>query len=205
MDENTKNKKTNNDTDDTAQADENTEEQDDIVLEDNTENTGADYKKTLDKLRERLKEAEALKQQYLDKWQRAQAEFVNLRKRDTEVNAELVKFAKEDLIVQLIPVLDSFEMAMGNKEAWEKVPREWRVGVEYISSQLLSVLESNNVKPINPKGETFNPHFHDAVDTVKTTNKSEDHKVLEVVQKGYTLYDKVIKSAKVKVGEYVTE
>src|SRR3989338_4076705 len=83
------------------------------------------------KLREKLKICEQERQEYLSGWQRAKADLINARKRDEEGMRELAKFANEGLIVELIPVLDSFEMAMKNKEAWDKVEKNWRVGVEY--------------------------------------------------------------------------
>jgi molecular chaperone GrpE len=177
-------------------------EQEDVVFEENYENTGKDAQEEIKKLKEKIKECEKTKNEYMDGWQRAKAEFVNLRKRDEEANKEFLKFAKEDIIKQLIPVLDSFEIAFSNKEEWEKTPKEWRTGIESIHSQLIKILEHNHVKQINPIGETFDPKFHDSVQLVKVSDKEKDNKVTEVVQKGYILYDKVIRTAKVKIGEY---
>lgn len=177
-------------------------EQDDVVFEENYENTERDAKEVINKLRQKLKDCEKEKAVYLDGWQRAKADFINLRKKDEETNKELLKYAKETVIIQLIPVLDSFEMAFSNKEEWEKSPKEWRVGIESIYSQLLNILEKNHVKQVDPKGEDFNPMFHEAVDILRTKDKTQDNKVVDVIQKGYVLYEKVIKTAKVRVGEF---
>lgn len=176
---------------------------DDIVPETDTD-TGApaDFKAKLDKLKAKLKESEAKKQEYLDGWQRARADFVNLRKRDEEEKKEFVKFASERLIDEIIPVLDSFEMAMGNKEAWEKADKNWRLGVEYIYSQLKAVLERQGLSEINPIGLTFDVNRDEASEYVPVEKESENNIVVTVMQKGYTLNGKFIRPAKVKVGEY---
>lgn len=175
------------------------DQQDDIVIDEDVEDTGDD---TVKKLRAKLKKAIEEKQDYLDKWQRDKAEFINSRKRDQEEKIQFIKFSEENLINELIPVLDSFDMAMGNKEAWEKADKNWRVGVEYIYSQLLNVLTNHGLEKISPLGKTFDPKEHHSVAVIKTDNPEEDHKILEVVSPGYLLNGKVIKAAQVKVGEF---
>ena len=81
-------------------------------------------------LREKLKECTREKQANLDGWQRTKADFVNFKKRDEESKGEFLKFAREELIIDLMPVLESFHMAFANKAAWEKVDPTWRNGVE---------------------------------------------------------------------------
>lgn len=161
------------------------------------EETGED---TIEKLREKLKTAVKEKQEYLDGWQRAKAEFINIRKRDQEANEQYLKFAKEDVITQLIPVLDSFEMAFANKESWEKVDKNWRMGVEHIYSQLIGVLTANNVSQIDPLGEKFDPMRDEAVENEPVTEEKLDHTITKVISKGYKLNDRIIKPVKVKIG-----
>jgi len=173
------------------------QEDDDIVMED--EGDGPDAVK---KLREKLKKAVKEKQEYLDGWQRAKAEFVNIRKRDQDANEQYLKFAKEDLVVQLVPVLDSFEMAFANKEAWEKVDKNWRTGVEHIYSQFLSILNQNNVQQVSPLGEKFDPARDEALEFEPVTEERFNHIITRVIQKGYKLNGKLIKAPKVKVGAY---
>ena len=156
----------------------------------------------LKKLKEKLKKAEAEKQEYLTGWQRAKADMVNARKRDEEERKEYIKFANAGLIEELIPVLDSFDMAMGNKEAWEKADKNWRIGVEYIHSQLLKVLTENGIKVLDPQNETYDHNHQEAISHDPVTDPKLDNMVIQVVQKGYSLNGKVIKVPKVKVGEY---
>lgn len=180
---------------DTSQGGEDFEEIEEIV--EDSDATGDIVKK----LRTRLKECQKEKQEYLDGWQRSQADSINARKKEETARGEISKFAKEDLIVEILPVLDSFEMAFGNKTAWEKVDSNWRKGIEHIHSQLLSILKENNLTQTNPEGESFNPELHDCVETIETNDKKQDGKVVEVLQKGYTFYNKIIRPAKVKVGK----
>ncbi len=157
---------------------------------------------TIKKLREKLKKTEAEKQEYLTGWQRAKADMVNARKRDEEDRKDFMKFANERLIEDLIPVLASFDMAMGNKEAWEKADKNWRVGVEYIYSQLTKALTDNGLKEINPINEKFDHAHHEATSYEPVTDEKLDHVILQVVQKGYSLNGKVLKAPIVKVGEF---
>lgn len=157
---------------------------------------------TIKKLREKLKKALAEKQDYLTKWQKDKAEFVNARKRDAESQKEFMKFANESLMAELTAVLDSFGMAFANKEAWEKVDKNWRTGVEYISNQLKKVLEDNGLKEINPEGQPFDPMRDEAIEYEPVTDEKWDHVVTSVVQKGYSYNGRTLKAPKVKVGEW---
>jgi len=157
---------------------------------------------TIKKLREKLKKTLAEKQDYLTKWQKDKAEFVNARKRDAESQKEFMKFANESLMAELTAVLDSFGMAFANKEAWEKVDKNWRVGVEYISNQLKKVLEDNGLKEINPEGQKFDPMRDEAIEYEPVTDDKWDHIVTSVVQKGYSYNGRTLKAPKVKVGEF---
>ena len=174
---------------------------DDMVDTDDEGNEKGAQAKLKD-LREKLKKAEAEKLQAMTDFARAKADFINMRKQDEMRNQEFVKFAKEGLISEIIPALDSFDMAFGNKESWEKVDKNWRVGVEYIYSQLVGALVNHNLKQLNPLGEKFDPVVHEAVEFVSVTDEKKDHIITEVIGKGYSLNNKVIKAPKVKVGEF---
>ncbi len=177
-----------------------TDSEDDIVLEDiqDEENPAA----ALKKLREKLKVCVAEKQQYLEGWQRTKADYVNGKRQEKEEREKLLKYAEENLLQDIIPVLDNFDMAMGNKTAWETAPKNWRVGIEHIYSQFVKTLEEHNLKQKNPMGEKFDARFHDSIESVPTENSEDDHKVVEVLQKGYELNGKLIRPAKVKIGEF---
>jgi len=174
---------------------------DDVVYEDNTEVTGTDYKQKTDKLRARIKELEEKNTQLLDSWQRDKADFINARRQDEARQKEFSKFATEDIIAELLTVLDSFESAFRNKEAWEKADKNWRVGVEYIHSQFMNILAGRGLKVINPLGEVYNAVRDEALEVVPVEDNSQDGKVLEVVSVGYELNGKEIRAPKVKIGD----
>src|SRR3989338_11699391 len=145
------------------------------------------------------------KQDYLDKWQRSAAEFQNVRKRDAEDNERFRKFATENLLAELLPVLESFNIAFSNKEAWEKVDKNLRTGVEYIANQLKGVLETNGLKELNPIGEKFDSMVHEAVEFEEVADESKNQLITAGIHKGYSFYDRVLKAPKVKVGETRTD
>ena len=157
---------------------------------------------TIKKLREKLKKAIAEKQEYLTGWQRERADYTNF-KRETENNRkELVKFANERLFDELIPVLDSFDMAFGNKEAWEKADLNWRIGIEYIYNQLVKSLADNGLVQFSANvGDKMDDMKFEAIGTVPTEDEKIDHTVAVVTKKGYLLNEKVFRPAQVKVFE----
>lgn len=178
------------------------DENNDITFSDETEdNSGVLVKK----LRQRIKDMEEKSQEYLTGWQKERADAVNLRKRLEEEKKEFAKFAKEDITTELMQVLDSFESAFKNKEAWEKVDKNWRQGVEYIHSQLINILSNHGVSVISPLGEKFDPQRDEAIESVPVEQEEDDHKILEVLSVGYKLQNKIIRAPKVKIGEYKPE
>ncbi len=178
------------------------QEENDIQIEEEIdEDGGADQTATIKKLREKLKEAQKKADEYLVGWQKERADAVNLRKRLEEEKKDFAKFAKEDIATEIIPVLDSFESAFKNKEAWEKVDKNWRLGVEYIHTQLVNVLSNHGVSVVNPLGQMFDPNRDEAIEIIEVKDESDDHKILEVVSVGYKLQDKLIRAPKVKIGQ----
>jgi molecular chaperone GrpE len=93
-------------------------------------------------------------------------------------------------------------MAIGKKESWEKVDKNWRVGVEYIYNQLKKVLGENGWKEVNPIGEKFDHNRDEAIEHVAVDDKKQDQVVIQVLQKGYSLNGKLLKAPRVKVGEF---
>ncbi|MBU6426871.1 nucleotide exchange factor GrpE [Patescibacteria group bacterium] len=158
---------------------------------------------TIKKLREKLKVCETEKQEYLTGWQRAKADLVNARKRDEADRIEFSKFANEQLIHEIIPVLEHYETAKSHKDSWEKVDKNWRVGVESIFNQLKKALGEAGLKEIDPAiGSGFDHGEHESVGSIPVDDKKLDHCVMEVAQKGYSLNGKLLRPAKVKVGEF---
>ena len=176
---------------------------DDVGFEPETDSDNAeDTAELIKALKEKLKTSQKERQEYLEGWQRAKADYANLQKDEEKSRSEFAKFAKEGIIAELLPALDSFHIAFGNKTAWEKVDLNWRMGVQHIYTQLLSVLEKNGIQVTNPVGEKFNPKEHIAAGSIPTAEKEKDELITEVIQKGYTLYGKIIQPAKVMVAEY---
>jgi len=163
------------------------------------EDDGATDKDKIKKLRDQLKDSQKKSAENMDGWQRALADYANLKKDSAEQVKELKGYVLESFIEELFPVLDSFDMAMKNKETWESVNENWRKGIEYIYVQLTGVLSSNQVEPIGALGEKFNPDLHVAIEEVETDDEKKDAAVSEVVQKGYKGVRGVIRPAKVKI------
>lgn len=172
---------------------------DDVQFEDVAEEENPSL--ALKKLREKLRTCEAEKKEYMDGWQRMRADFANARKEEDARRGELIKFASEGLVEDILPVLDSFTMAFANREAWERVDANWRKGVEYIYTQLFSVLEARGLTEVGKIGEQIDPRNHIAIGTVSTDDAEKEHTVAEVVQKGYRLHSKVIRPARVTAWE----
>ncbi|MFA5841526.1 MAG: nucleotide exchange factor GrpE [Candidatus Paceibacterota bacterium] len=173
--------------------------EEDIILEPTEEETGDEnIRQKIKDLREKLDVCSKEKADYLAGWQRAKADYINLEKDSLKSRKESIQFASSGIVEDIIPVLDSFEMAMGNKEAWDAVSSNWRTGVEYIYNQLRTVLENNGVSEICPKvGDDVKFDHHAVVETVPAVEKEKDGKISAVLQKGYSLNGKVLRPARV--------
>jgi molecular chaperone GrpE len=131
----------------------------------------------------------------LDRLARLQAEFENARKRSAREQQEFREYALADAVKELLPTLDSFERALQTK-AGDKT--DFRGGVELIYKQLQDALVKVGLRPIPAKGEPFDPHLHQAIEVVDT-REAEDHHVLEELQRGYKLKDRLLRPSMVKV------
>jgi molecular chaperone GrpE len=146
---------------------------------------------------ERNSELERLRSErdeLLDRLKRMQAEFDNARKRAAREQQEFRDYALENAIKTLIPVLDSFDRALQSSP--EK--SEFHAGVELIHKQLQDALAKLGVRPIIAKGELFDPRFHEAIEMVET-DEADDQRVLEQLQRGYKLKERLLRPAMVKV------
>lgn len=155
-----------------------------------------------------LKESEYLKlkedsdkvKELSDKMLRIQADFDNTRKRLDREKQDFIKFANEGLIADLLNVLDDLERAVGLAEAKHEDLPAFLKGVEMILAHLYDMLKGYGVKPIEAEGKIFDPAFHEALMQVEDKDKPE-HTVVEELQKGYLLKDRVIRTTKVKVSK----
>jgi molecular chaperone GrpE len=111
-------------------------------------------------------------------------------------------FATKRFIEDLLPVLDSYDMAQGNKEAWEKVDQNWRMGIEYIFAQLRTVLEGEGVTQFGKVGDVFDPHLHESLEQVQVENEADNDKILKILQNGYKMNDSILRPARVHTGHF---
>lgn len=153
-----------------------------------------------EKLQKELDEANEKIVSLEDKFLRQVAEFDNYRKRTIKEKAELVKNGGERVMEAILPVLDDFERAISNLSKDENAA-EILTGVELIYNKFVGILKQNGLQKIETEGAEFNTDFHEAIALVPTQDESLKGKVLDCVQAGYTLNDKVIRHAKVAVGE----
>src|SRR3989338_7729619 len=161
-----------------------------------------DLKKTLKKLRADLKQAKKEKEEYLLGWQKERADFANYKKEEDNRKTLFSEAMRERILARFLTVMDSFNIAFANREAWDKVEPSWRKGVEYIYAQMSGIFEEYGVKAIGEAGEDFDPNMHQSIDVVVTDKKENNHKLAAVIQKGYKLGERVIRPARVNVYEY---
>ena len=138
-------------------------------------------------MEKKIKECQKKRDEYLAGWQRSRADFLNYKKEESERLKEILKYAGEGLILELLPILDSFEKAERGA-----VKDKISEGFLQIKAQLQGFLKKHGVEGIKSVGETFDPNFHEAIEGTEGL-------ISEEVQKGYKLNGKVIRPAKVKI------
>lgn len=157
-------------------------------------------KREIEELKKELAKTKEKMEEYLSGWKRTLADFDNFKKTQAKEREEFIKLANKGLILDILPILDNFGIA------WKSLPKElkgdsWVEGIGHIKKSLENLLKEKGVEEIDPKGEEFDPAFHEAVEKVKgPRSKNKKIKVIEVVQKGYKLNGEVIRPARVKVG-----
>jgi molecular chaperone GrpE len=159
-------------------------------------------KQKISKLRDKITRLEDEKQSLSDELHRSRADFLNARKRLEEAReADKIRYEISH-ILELLPLCDSFDMAMSNKEVWEKADKSWRTGIEGIRQQLQRILDTHKVKEIAATGHDFDPHRHEAISTEEVTDPEKHDQIISVVQKGYEMNSEIIRPAKVITGDY---
>ncbi len=176
-----------------------TEKETDIIAEDTTKEQSEDELiKESEELTDKLaSELADLKDSHL----RLMAEYDNYRRRTLKEKAELIKNGGEQVLTGLLPVVDDFERALGSMNATDEITSSIIEGISLIYNKLIAYLNQNGVKVIETEGKDFDSDLFDAVAIIPAPNENMKNKVLDCVQKGYLLNDKVIRHAKVVVGE----
>jgi molecular chaperone GrpE len=153
-------------------------------------------RETMPSIEELLREAELRAAEHHDAWLRAKAEAENIRKRTAEDVAKAHKYGIEKFAADLLAVKDSLEAALA---AGNATPESLRSGVELTLRQLESVLERQSIRELNPAGQKFDPHQHQAISMLPS--EKEPNTVINVLQKGYLLHDRVLRPALVTVAK----
>jgi len=155
-----------------------------------------------------LKESEYLKlkeeadkaKEYWDRLLRLQADFENTRKRLEREKNDFIKFANEGIVLELLSILDDLERTVELAQSKHQDLAAFLKGAEMILAHLYEMLKEHGVRPIEANGKIFDPNYHEALMQIETKDAPE-HTVVEELQKGYLLNDRVIRTAKVKVAK----
>jgi molecular chaperone GrpE len=153
----------------------------------------------IERLKESLAACEKMRDDYLAGWQRQKADFLNYQKDIIKRTEEIIKFANEDLIKDVLIVLDSFDISLNSLKMEKLAEAEKRMaqGVELIKCQLEDVLRKRGLVVIETRNQKFNPEFHEVFEEVD--GDGEEGTIVEEAIKGYQLNGKVIRPAKVKI------
>lgn len=146
-------------------------------------------------LEQALAEEKKKSAEYLASWQRAQADFINYKRRSEQERLEFSKFANANAFLAMLPVLDDMDRALENVPA-EHADNDWIEGVRLVARKFKSALEAQGVKQVLALGMAFDPNFHEAI----RQDKGPEGIVMQEYQKGYTLNDKLLRPARVVVG-----
>jgi len=163
---------------------------------DETTEAGVEETEDIDALQQALAEQKRETEKYLASWQRAQADLANYKKHAEQEKQEILNFGNSTLILSLLPVLDDFERAFDSLPS-ESPEMNWIEGIKIIYNSLKAALEKAGVTEIKAKDERFDPHLHEAV----MGRAGEEGVILEEIQKGYRLKDRVIRPSLVVVGK----
>lgn len=135
-----------------------------------------------------------------DKYLRLYSEFDNFKRRTAKERIELFSTAGKDILTDLLPVLDDMDRAIKGNKTLDDV-EEVKKGLELIHNKFFNILEQKGLKPFKSIGEIFDPEIHDALTKIPASKKKDKGKVIDEIEKGYKLNEKVIRFAKVVVGE----
>ncbi len=171
------------------------------IEESNEEETNLEEEGKLDdpleKLQQEFDEAQREISSTLDGWQRTQAEFINYKKRMEREQIRMNENASIRVIKSFLGVIDDLDRAIANRPS-EGEGADWAEGIDLVFRKMLTAIDNEGVKPMDPIGEQFDPNLHEAI----MQAESEDHKsgeIIEVIQKGYLIGERILRPAMVKV------
>ena len=182
-----------------AMVDETTQTEENVSGENTQEEDQAELSAE-EQLANMLAEAQQIIEEQKDKYLRLSAEFDNYRKRTLKEKAELIKNGGEKTLTAILPVLDDFERALKNMEALEET-KAMKEGVELIFSKFQKILGQEGLQKIETEGQAFDTDFHEAIALIPAPSEDLKGKILDCVQTGYMLNEKVIRHAKVAVAQ----
>ena len=155
--------------------------------------------KKIKKIKKQLKACQKEKEEYLAGWQRAKADLINYKKEQEQKISDYYKFANQGLIAEILMVLDSFEGALKHSKDGPKTASQFgQEAIEQLYNQLKNILKNQGLEEIKAKGEKFNPELHESMGEIKGKKPGF---IVEEVQKGYKLNNKVIRPSRVKISK----
>jgi molecular chaperone GrpE len=153
----------------------------------------------LEAVKKQLEETQASAAEYLDGWQRSQAEFSNYKKRLEREQISTAQLMRGAIISRFLPVMDDLQRALSNRPTDES-SQSWVGGIELIQRKLQAILDAEGVTRIEAEGKQFDPNFHEAI-SHEPSESHESGQIIEVVQQGYMLGERVIRHAMVRVAQ----
>lgn len=153
-----------------------------------------------DQTDEAIKKFKKENQELKDKYLRLYAEFDNFKKRTVKEKLEMMKTASSDTMQALLPVLDDFDRAKKNADD-ENTSETFSEGVSLVYQKLYAALQSKGLKPMESNGQPFDPELHEAVTEIPAPNEDMKGKIIDTIERGYFLNEKIIRHAKVVVGK----
>ena len=159
-------------------------------------NSDADGSSEIETLKEKLAQVEKMRDEYLSGWQRAKADFINYKKEELGRLEEIGKYGLEDLIYELINIMDNFDLSLSTLEKSGPVEK----GIYMIRSQIADTLKKRGLEKIEIKpGDEFNPQVAEALSEIESERPPGT--VVDVIETGYKLYDKIIRPARVRISK----
>jgi molecular chaperone GrpE len=152
-----------------------------------------------DEILQELQEVRHQRDEYLDGWQRAQAEFANYKKRVERDRQQVQQNSIANVVRRYLEILDDLERALANQPQ-DKEGADWADGIDLVYKKWLKALESDDIKPMQAEGEIFDPSFHEAI-SQEANDDYESGEIIEVIQNGYMIGDRVLRPARVRVAQ----